>query len=414
MVKEKLIIKNFAGFEHIEFDFKPINIFIGPQAAGKSVVVKLAYYFKSYLNDLYKFDRIHMPSELIDRYNDLFYSYFPVESWSNKNFTIKYILDKSFIIISSSRKAKDWYIEVKFSKDIREIIESLTEILENNLDPQMINFSTARNLRELKEKVKYKSVLQSKQYFIPAGRSFFSNIQSNIFALLQSNNTIDPFIIEFGANYEQAKVVFNKSSDIFRTHNKLSKLCSEILKGIYIRDNQIDYLVQKDKRKISLLNASSGQQETFPLLMFIQTLFFPSNKEPKDPVLYIEEPETHLYPVAQKQIVQVLSRLFNILINKQLFITTHSPYILAAFNNLLEAGNIIKEKPELAEKVYKIIPKEEVLDIENFIAYSIKDGKKEVLINEETNLVSQNMLDDASNEIAEEFGKLVDLEFGEE
>jgi hypothetical protein len=44
-------------------------------------------------------------------------------------------------------------------------------------------------------------------------------------------------------------------------------------------------------------------------------------------------------------------------------------------------------------------------------AYSINNGKKENLIDKETNLITQTALDSISNEIAVEFGKLLDIEF---
>ena len=84
MIKEKLIIKNFAGFDHIEIDLKPINIFIGPQAAGKSVIIKLVYFFKSLIYEYTTY------SENIDilKGNGFsflvsrdFKEYFPPDSW---------------------------------------------------------------------------------------------------------------------------------------------------------------------------------------------------------------------------------------------------------------------------------------------------------------------------------------------
>ncbi len=412
MDKEKLIIKNFGGFEYIEFDFKPINIFIGPQAAGKSIVIKLAYYFKSFLADLIRLDSLNTPPKLVVKnYHSKFQEYFPIESWNNKSFSLKYKINTLTINIEGSKKHQSFTIG--FSDSIKKIVQQIDEIYDD--EPVVIgqiNLSKLDRLNKLERAIKLPNYISNKQYFIPAGRSFFSNIQSNIFTLLQGNNTIDPFLIEFGANYERAKNIYNKSSSvIFKENNLLSKYIYNILAGKYVRENEIDYLIQKDQRKIALVNVSSGQQETFPLLMFLQSFYIPSNNKDKDISTYIEEPETHLYPTSQKQIVEVLARFFYST-KSQLFITTHSPYILAAFNNLIEAGNIIQNKPELADKVYNIIPKEEVLKAENLIAYSIKDGKKTVLLDEENNLISQNILDDVSNEIGAEFGKLLDLEFG--
>ncbi|MBK1990190.1 hypothetical protein A0J48_022135, partial [Sphaerospermopsis aphanizomenoides BCCUSP55] len=98
---------------------------------------------------------------------------------------------------------------------------------------------------------------------------------------------------------------------------------------------------------------------------------------------------------------------------------THSPYILTAFNNLIQAGNTlkaIKEKPEqshLLDDLFKIVPESQILDINDIGAYTIKDGMIESIINEENNLIDTNIIDDVSNEFSRVFEKLLDLEFGE-
>ncbi len=42
---EYLIVEKFAGLKRVEIQINPITILIGPQASGKSIVVKLAYFF---------------------------------------------------------------------------------------------------------------------------------------------------------------------------------------------------------------------------------------------------------------------------------------------------------------------------------------------------------------------------------
>ena len=61
--------------------------------------------------------------------------------------------------------------------------------------------------------------------------------------------------------------------------------------------------------------------------------------------IYIEEPEAHLFPTAQKRIVQLLARTFNNTnSNFQIIVTTHSPYILSSFNNLIYENKTRKNK----------------------------------------------------------------------
>lgn len=406
MIKEKLIIKNFAGFDHIEIDLKPINIFIGPQAAGKSVIIKLVYFFKSYIYDLGGGAYQVLGAEKFNKQQiSYFLKYFPPISWGNKVFEIEYYQSNSFIKV----KREENSISFSFSQDLIELNSTLNIELESikkrQRDKLEVNLSKESILEKLKKSFLDKQDIQnSMQVFIPAGRSFFSNVKNNIFSIVQGDNTLDPFLVNFGSFYEIAKDEIDRAVE----NNSFFNLYNQIIQGQYTKIKDEDFLTLKDGRTVSLRNASSGQQEAFPLLSFLYFVNFIQFSIS----LHIEEPEAHLYPDAQKKIVQLLAQVYNTQ-NKQLFITTHSPYILASFNNLIEAGNIIKTKPGSADKVYKIIPKEEVLSIDDLIAYSIKDGKKEILLDKENNLISQNILDDVSNDISKEFNALLDIEFGE-
>ena len=46
---EKIEIKDFVGIKDITIEIKQINILIGPQASGKSIIAKLIFYFKNFI-----------------------------------------------------------------------------------------------------------------------------------------------------------------------------------------------------------------------------------------------------------------------------------------------------------------------------------------------------------------------------
>ncbi|MBF0473444.1 MAG: AAA family ATPase, partial [Nitrospirae bacterium] len=134
---------------------------------------------------------------------------------------------------------------------------------------------------------------------------------------------------------------------------------NQLLNGNYEIIKDEDYISLNDGRYISVATASSGQQEILPLMMVLAWFIIIRRK--LGYTLYIEEPEAHLFPTSQKHIVELISSVFNIS-NKpplQFFITTHSPYILTSFNNLIQAG-ILQSKlpPEKLDELYKIVPKE--------------------------------------------------------
>ncbi|MBK8562199.1 MAG: AAA family ATPase [Saprospiraceae bacterium] len=175
----------------------------------------------------------------------------------------------------------------------------------------------------------------------------------------------------------------------------------EILKGEYRVDEEGEkiYFNEEDFVKISL--ASSGQQEALWILLQLFILILNQEKV----FLIIEEPEAHLYPKAQKSLVELIALWFNG--NKsQVLITTHSPYILTAFNNLIYAGNVGEHHPEVSE----IIPEMLWLNHEKVGAYRLSGGSKVDLMDEETHLIRVEEIDTVSQSINQDFDAILNLE----
>ena len=56
------------------------------------------------------------------------------------------------------------------------------------------------------------------------------------------------------------------------------------------------------------------------------------------PLIYLEEPEAHVFPDTQKKLIDLFAWMANDpILSFDWVITTHSPYILTAFNTLIEA-----------------------------------------------------------------------------
>ncbi|WP_370527314.1 AAA family ATPase [Elizabethkingia sp. M8] len=223
--------------------------------------------------------------------------------------------------------------------------------------------------------------------------------------------------MEFGSFYENLKRFYNDIIFDEKNDKEYDELISQVLNSTYVREKEKDYLVHKDQRKVNLTNASSGQQETLPLVIILKTLTKIHSKG-RGFTLYIEEPEAHLFPTAQKRIVELLARTFNGTENKfQIYVTTHSPYILSSFNNLIYSGNI-KNKLELEgkknDKLNKVIPTKEQLDGDLFSVYSLRNNEQRYLIEKESNLISPTILDSVSDEISIEFDKLLNIDFSNE
>ncbi|VEP15316.1 conserved hypothetical protein [Hyella patelloides LEGE 07179] len=255
------------------------------------------------------------------------------------------------------------------------------------------------------------------QLYIPAGRSFFANLKNSIFTFLSESNTVDPFLTKFGTYYERIKspiaveLFNNKTLEKEKLYHEINYLNEKILCGKYFQKDAEDYLQVEGNRRIAVANSSSGQQETLPLVIILRTIAL-MKLNVGGSSIYIEEPEAHIFPAAQKSIVELISTVYNTRKDSlQFFITTHSPYILTAFNNLLQAGILSIDATE--EKIAQIshhVPKSRFLKPGEVAVYSLENGYCQSIIDEETGLIDTNIIDEVSNELAIQFDKLLELE----
>jgi predicted ATPase len=97
---EKIEIKDFVGIKNITIEIKQINVLIGPQASGKSIIAKLLYFFKSFIFEIINAAEQSKNKRDLDRdYKQKFEEYFPSSCWGSNNFRIRYSIDEDFIEI---------------------------------------------------------------------------------------------------------------------------------------------------------------------------------------------------------------------------------------------------------------------------------------------------------------------------
>lgn len=427
---EKLIVSNFAGIKELEIDIRQINILIGPQASGKSVCAKLLFYFKNFVWEILSVVENEQTKRNLDSsYSKTFEEYFPPDSWGNHDFFIRYEISDVFIEISRKQDSKGkislTYSEF-FKKELTELRALLKKVKEKSFDKntryERIDrlYLTREVLRESLAELLSNSLCKEAaftQLFIPAGRSFFANLQSSIFSFLSSNNALDPFLRAFGSTYEGIKGVRfrlrDRPDDKKETkdiQDEMNRLIEKSLCGKHVHEKGKDFLEISDGRRISVANSSSGQQETLPLTIMLAALPFLTSSRSGQTV-YIEEPEAHLFPSAQRSVIELIATVFNYRKEKlQFFITTHSPYVLTAINNLLQAGILYqKADQEVLRQLEKIVPKYKALNTSDLSAYVLANGKCNSIICPDTGLIDAKIIDSVSDELAIEFDKLLDL-----
>ncbi len=122
-------------------------------------------------------------------------------------------------------------------------------------------------------------------------------------------------------------------------------------------------------------------------------------------LIYIEEPEAHLFPSAQSFLMEFLigsiasDRTF-----RSLIITTHSPYIMSKLNVFLKTGQLARRKKRNQE-INEIVSRDCWLTEKRLAAFAINEGNLHNLLDEE-GLIDGRYLDQISEEISREFFKV--------
>jgi AAA15 family ATPase/GTPase len=416
---EKLLVSNFLTIKEAEFDVGRINVIIGPQASGKSILAKLLYFFREFLSAMYLKPLIDVESGnditkevLLNSLFDIFKSYFPEYSWKNKDFEIVYKTDK-FDISLKYRVNNSANIQIDYSDSLQTLYDELKCFLrkiqdkfkENRRQGLIVSVPVmlSLELRKYLLKTEFGSYFRT-SLFIPAGRSFFVNLQKNIFSLLSENIAIDPFLISFGSQYESARSLYKIDSDITdkQIADKINRLVRAILVGEYKHEDGRDWIINNDT-KIELSNASSGQQESLPMLLIMSGQHFISSEST---TFFIEEPEAHLFPVSQKHIMSLISLLYY-RFNHDFVITTHSPYILTAMNNLILAHDVSTKLGQ--DKLPATVDPDCMIKYEDVRAYTIDNGKLVNIKDDELRLIGVNVIDSVSDDFASEFDELLSL-----
>lgn len=461
---QKIIIENFGPIQYAEIEVKKILVLIGEQASGKSTIAKLIYFFKTIQEDLFsqiyrdkQNQSLDINSDILSPIQQKFYNFFgPTNNLPDFEITFYYSFNKNkFLKLSNDENKKmkispiDTFIDEKFT--------ILASDIKFRLRQEYLNINKNRNIQPLikeEEKIKYAQQLydllndlfQNKQrdlLFIIAGRSatvaypslfekYFSesieiNLKQNISIgnYERSSKTLDEILLEkFIEKFVRVKDIFKKfrnfegliesysENDIklYQVKNKIDK----ILKGEYRIDDLGEKILfnKETEEYIYLSNTSSGQQESIRILQDIFLNILDNTKV----LRILEEPEAHLFPVAQKQLIELLALMVNQNDDNQLIITTHSPYVLTVFNNLLFANRVVEKNPSTESEVAQIIPQDSWLSAKDFSAYSlgnqsVKEDTNycESIFNQEKGTIQQNYLDTVSEILGGDFQALYSI-----
>lgn len=440
---ERISIRNFCGIKNVSLELSPISLFIGPQATGKSVAAKLIYYFREAIAGLSSFALAQTEWTAVKRkLGERFASYFAVTEVGAGAFVLRYDKNDAYIQVSRGRasgvsiklETSDFFenIYAKLLSSAQEPSQSAGEGEEAS-QPQ-----TATRLRDLFLRLAQPVLGDScsyEQLFIPAARASLALLPTQFLAQIVGQQDIDVWMPKFAellngtrntmrrlGFYGEAPTFGSKATQTLLTHFRAS--IQPILRAEMQYDGEAEKLKLDDGRIISLLRASSGQQESLPLLLVLGR--FTALHHAQGRSVFIEEPEAHLWPGAQRRIVNLLAEMYHRRKDQvQLVLTTHSPYVLSSFNNLLESGRryaALEEEAATALKagakaklrsrsrqLEELIPRDRSLPPGSVGAWEFSEGSARHLVDDDFGILGSDLLDAVSDELDSDWNAMQEV-----
>lgn len=397
-----LTVDNFLTLRDVFCEFRGMNVIIGPQAEGKSLLSKLLYFFCTvFAVELYfgatdkkEFKAVKKSSEL------LFKRIFPAYAWDETSFLINFSIENYSITIEHKEG-----LNIIFSDSI---IKDYKKIKHEFVEDEDIKNGMFCLLPSM-----YKII----STYIPDSRILFSKVlQNNIFNLIANSDkkerplNIDILLQKFSAKIERLRSKFSETenfdSEAYPTaRNVTDAQFTPILKGAYRIIGGNDYIVS-DGKKTLLEHASSGQQVATPMLLAVSNEINQCGYS----FICLEEPEAHLFPTAQKQVMEHIVAAYNTNDKEDIFcITTHSPYLLSTLNNCITAAEVLKTRNRnKIRKVERILPKQYWISFDDVSCYYLEGGKVINLMDQNTRLITTNAIDGVSKKLNDDFSNILD------
>lgn len=426
-----LVVHEFSCLKHVDFHIAPVTVLIGPQGSGKSVTTKLTYFFYDQLTR--QFQSAEKGIDLDDFKKEAasqFRTWFPPSAWGPSRFNITFTAGAftARILRRSSKGNVTDNVAITFSDFFNsfynELVAAYAEVRSQDIESSDPGIRHAMDrvwaLREQSE-ASLSKILGNQyvdmQTFVPAGRAFFTSI-GRLVAAFDQGSSLDPVTLRFAKLFailrdRGGRLLYrNTPEGEDRDQRALRRLVMNRLFGGEIKfENELEFVETKDGRRVPFSALSSGQQELLPMWLLIDYLRDMAGRGRKGgDLVYIEEPEAHLFPSAQSILMDYLiGSVVSRRENRNLLLTTHSPYILSKLNNYLKAGSLGRQK-KLAPEVSKVVDKQCWLTPQRLRAYAIDDGCLVNLIDSD-GLIDGAYIDQVSEEVARQFNQLLDIEY---
>jgi len=431
----RLTIHNFGPLRDAVIDVHRFLVLIGPQSSGKSTIAKLVHFFLHTRDEVIAFvmDRAQGVESgrpdyaLKKRLRNRFVEFFgPFKHPASVSVTYEYG-DGCTLRVTLDRE-QHRYVSPIFSRTAWHGIQTLIRDVEGQLRPSRAQPAFLSAVGKLASEQQRAALLDrvraecnnifsydKELFFIPAGRSLLSTLSDQMQYV--HPHLLDFPMRQFAETVNATKAFFDKSlDDIVRERQALSSTqvwfsavrkaqsyVRRTLKGEYVHDREGGKIYVSKDIYTKINYASAGQQESVWILLSLFLLVLERSRS----LVLIEEPEAHLYPIAQKEILEYIAFVFNSM-KCDFLLTTHSPYVLSCVNNMMYAHDLARRVK--AERIQKVVPQNAWLDPSCVGGYFVGDGAAEGLVSHDAPALRCELIDSASDLINRDLDALLALE----
>lgn len=391
---ETLIIENLGPIKKLKIEPRPLTIIIGEQASGKSLVAQLLYFFRGLERHL---ARIYYP-ELVSNHE-----------WHSS--AVRYVLNGlrgvplalfangvASLRYKNAKSGLDWELELDGEslapKVLKNLVDSMSKWVEAwQNDPETLGATGFGAIFIPTERGLITRLLDTRpdvlfDQFQPFPLKEFAVLLTTYAKrrLFPDPTGVSPRLAQDSLRQYEA--------DTFIGQCQRKALGGE---AAVTEEPPRVWAWKTDSKVLPILGASSGQMEAWPFFEIARIV-----KPSKTPVsLYFEEPETHLHPRAQVEIMKVVAYLVNR--GHNFVITTHSPFLLQVVDNMLQRFQNLKGQIPEGEERW--------LDPEKVAAYCLRrdseESPEDIMDRKETGLLDATELEKVSNELGAEFDELL-------
>lgn len=361
-----LLLSGIGVFDYLDLEFKPcpsegkaeIHIFTGENGTGKTTLLECLTLFDKKLN----------PAVLVKQQGKAYQDFVGRRAWGgflDPQVEVKF---RNGDVFSNSELSGE-------EKYLKEYYRFTGKHYPDKIDHAYFAYDSSRAFLDQPITVLQDSVFNPLEEALQ-----FQKTKSNHTLLQWIANNITRSALAF----QQGKEV---ESDLFKAKVQgIERAMSEIVGRkiqFGLNDSVSNVIVQIDGKEIHINSLAAGHNSMLSWLtdmLFRLDYFNLGNETPF--TLFLDEIDNHLHPSAQRRILPVLQKLFP---KAQIFLTTHSPFVLGSVDDawiykfkLNEEGNsVLAQEPFLSEdgNSYGYFL-EEVFDIGGIKEFGIEVEKK--------------------------------------